>query len=112
MSRQAKRNAEYMEAIRSPKRTKRNGYRVVDLFCGSGGLSLGFRQAGFSISLGVDNDEVAIRTYQTNFPEAVIANVDVKILNKKLLYQMMNLEEDDEIDIMLNGCPCQVFRLI
>lgn len=35
-------------------------YRVIDLFCGCGGLSLGFEQAGFNILLGIDMWKVAM----------------------------------------------------
>ncbi len=46
--------------------------RVVDLFCGCGGLTLGFELAGgeveFETVLGIDNDAVALRCYNGNFP--------------------------------------------
>ncbi len=38
----------------------------VDLFCGCGGMSLGFIQAGWEVVAGVDNDPVAMFTYLTN----------------------------------------------
>ena len=43
---------------------------VADLFCGAGGLSEGFRQAGAAIIAGVDADPDACATYRLNFPEA------------------------------------------
>ncbi|MBQ5625308.1 MAG: DNA cytosine methyltransferase, partial [Phascolarctobacterium sp.] len=43
---------------------------VIDLFCGCGGFSKGFEQAGFKIILGLDFWQDAIITYQTNFPNA------------------------------------------
>ena len=42
---------------------KANMPTVVDLFCGAGGLSLGFTQAGFRISLACDLDAVACNTF-------------------------------------------------
>ena len=39
---------------------------VVDLFCGAGGLSLGFQKAGFDLLLAADNDAKAIQTYRKN----------------------------------------------
>jgi len=40
--------------------------RVIDLFCGAGGFSEGFRQAGHEIILGVDLDEDALATHEAN----------------------------------------------
>lgn len=42
---------------------------VVDLFCGAGGLSEGFRQAGFRTVMAVDTSPVATRTFRLNHPE-------------------------------------------
>ena len=39
---------------------------VVDLFCGAGGLSWGFKEVGFDILLAVDNNRAAIDTYREN----------------------------------------------
>lgn len=41
--------------------------KVVDLFCGCGGLSLGFEKAGFEVVSGLDNWEEALNVYQLNF---------------------------------------------
>ena len=41
-------------------------YNVIDLFCGAGGLSYGFEQAGFNVVFGVDNDSVALKTFEAN----------------------------------------------
>lgn len=43
---------------------------VVDLFCGGGGSSRGFSDAGFDIALGVDSCEIAHATYTSNFPNS------------------------------------------
>ena len=42
-------------------------YSVIDLFCGCGGLSEGFKLAGFNIIGGIDFNQKAIETYQKNF---------------------------------------------
>ena len=46
--------------------------KVVDLFCGCGGLSLGFQKAGFNILAAFANWEDAIAVYHTNFKHPVI----------------------------------------
>lgn len=47
-------------------------YNVIDLFCGCGGFSRGFQQAGFNVRFGIDLWEDAVTTYKHNFPNAII----------------------------------------
>ena len=42
--------------------------KVVDLFCGAGGSTLGFKMAGFKVVLAVDINEVALNSYNANHP--------------------------------------------
>jgi len=51
---------------------------VVDLFCGAGGLSEGFRAAGARILAGTDHDPDACATYAANFPEGVMPMTGVR----------------------------------
>ena len=44
-----------------------NKYKAVDLFCGCGGMSLGFQEAGFKISSAFDNWDPAVQIYKQNF---------------------------------------------
>lgn len=75
-------------------------YTVLDLFCGCGGLSLGFQNAGFNIVAAFDNWPEAIAIYKKNF--------DHPIFNR-------NLNDTDDIsdirkfspDIIIGGPPCQ-----
>lgn len=46
-------------------------YKVVDLFCGCGGMSLGFEKAGFKVVSSFDNWEPAINVYKANFEHPV-----------------------------------------
>ena len=39
---------------------------AIDLFSGCGGFSYGFKQAGFHVILGVDNTEIALKTFDKN----------------------------------------------
>ena len=44
--------------------------RVLDLFSGCGGISLGFHSTGFHIAAAVEIDPVAVRSHSRNFPPA------------------------------------------
>lgn len=52
-------------------------YSVVDLFCGAGGLSRGFMDAGFDIELGVDFDDAALLTFSKNHGKAEALKLDL-----------------------------------
>lgn len=80
---------------------------VVDFFSGAGGLSYGFVQAGFRISLANDFEEVCVRTYRFNHPEIASNRVihgDIKQLVENLAdYHLGN------VDVVIGGPPCQGF---
>ena len=78
---------------------------VIDLFCGCGGLSQGFRSGGFDIVAGFDNDVEALETFSANFPNARATNAD---LSK---FQSAMLEGLGNIDVVLGGPPCQGFSI-
>lgn len=48
---------------------------VIDLFCGCGGASLGFRNAGYELLCGIDLNSDALMTYQHNLGNAIKADV-------------------------------------
>ena len=50
---------------------------AIDLFCGAGGLSKGFMDAGFSIIVGVDNDQDSLNTLALNHDKAIALNEDL-----------------------------------
>lgn len=49
----------------------------VDLFCGVGGMSLGFEQAGFEVAAAIDNDPIHLATYAANFPDTKTLYADL-----------------------------------
>ena len=46
--------------------------KVVDLFCGCGGLSLGFEKAGMDVVAGFDNWPDALAVYDNNFSHLLV----------------------------------------
>lgn len=83
---------------------------VIDLFCGCGGFSKGFEQAGFNIRLGVDVWEDAVKTYQFNFPNAMTVNEDISNLEGEDLLRIANISAN-EVDVIIGGPPCQGFSV-
>jgi len=81
--------------------------RLIDLFCGAGGLSYGFQEAGFDVIIGLDNIEDAIKTYDSNHRQthAIIGDItstDIQQLLQKRIDHIC-------IDIIIGGPPCQGF---
>nr|WP_259372170.1 DNA cytosine methyltransferase [Caldimonas mangrovi] len=81
---------------------------VVDLFCGAGGLSEGFRQAGFTILAGSDNDPDAMATYAANFPGAAAITGDIRSPNIKAQI----LDYAQHASVLVGGPPCQAFSQV
>lgn len=77
--------------------------RVVDLFCGCGGLSLGFQNAGFDIVAGFDNWKDAISIYSKNFSHPVFEQ-DLSDIE-----QSVSVISQYTPDMIIGGPPCQDF---
>jgi len=86
---------------------KRKKLKFIDLFCGCGGLSLGFKYAGFSLIAGIDFNEAAIKTYQLNFQKKQGICADILSLSKKDIQKKLGNLSD--IDVIIGGPPCQGF---
>ena len=52
-------------------------YNVLDLFCGCGGLSRGFIDAGFNVALGIDFDDMALKTFAANHENSAVLKLDL-----------------------------------
>ncbi len=90
--------------------------RVLDLFSGCGGLSLGFEAAGCSISAAVEFDKDAARSHGINFhggDEAHSLPVDITATRPQDLAKRLRLGPvRDAIDIIVGGPPCQAFARV
>lgn len=78
--------------------------KTVDLFCGCGGMSLGFQNAGHTVLAGYDNWKPAIELYKKNFDHPIIS---------------MDLYSPEAVDsikgynpeMIIGGPPCQDFSI-
>ncbi|WP_373230611.1 DNA cytosine methyltransferase [Cohnella sp.] len=80
----------------------------IDLFCGAGGLSYGFAQAGFDIRLGVDVDASALLTFEHNHHDARALKEDVRQLTGAKLRELAG---NEAIFGIIGGPPCQGFSV-
>jgi DNA (cytosine-5)-methyltransferase 1 len=76
---------------------------VVSLFCGCGGLDLGFHEQGFDIVYAADIDPAAIAVYRRNIDN----NAHVKDVSSSDFHA--DLRQLPAIDVVLGGFPCQGF---
>lgn len=83
---------------------------AIDLFAGAGGLSEGFRQAGFTIAAATDFDPASAFTFQENHPETPFLKAKVESLSARDLLKAGNLHRN-ELDVLLGGPPCQAFSV-
>ncbi len=81
---------------------------VIDLFCGCGGLSCGFSQAGFKILGGLDKNDQALVTFRKNFPRAQAIAGDLSQLKPDTVARQFELKRG-ELDCLIGGPPCQGF---
>ena len=79
---------------------------VIDLFCGCGGISEGFRLAGFNIVGGIDFNDESINTYQKNFPYAKAICADLLKFDDAMILKDFG---KSKIDVIVGGPPCQGF---
>lgn len=76
--------------------------KVVDLFSGCGGMSLGFQNAGFSIIAAYDHWKPAVDVYEKNFKHPVF--------NKDLSDESIAIDiKSYNPDMIIGGPPCQDF---
>jgi len=93
----AKSKATDWGTLKAPK----TNLKVIELFCGAGGLALGLENAGLKTELVVDFDKNCIETIKLNRPNwnahlGSVADLDLS-------------EYRNQIDIMAGGFPCQAF---
>src|SRR5204863_7974716 len=93
--------------------------RVCDLFCGCGGMTLGYARAALDlgrsvdVALAVDNDPVATAVFKANFPHANVATSKVEALLDRDPGSSPSPRENDTraavgtVDVLLGGPPCQ-----
>lgn len=90
--------------------------RVLDLFAGCGGLSLGFEAAGFEIAAAVEFDRDAAASHGANFHPAdqrhSIARDITKLTPHQLVEELELGDVASAVDVIVGGPPCQAFARV
>jgi DNA (cytosine-5)-methyltransferase 1 len=110
----------FLRRKRKPeRRSTGNAFRVVDLFAGCGGMSLGLDEAArrldyrLEIPLAADTDEEVMQVYGANLPNASVKTADVTELfdgqvgSDPTLTEQQTKRLTGEVDVLLGGPPCQ-----
>ncbi len=82
---------------------------VVDLFAGAGGFELGFKLAGYDISLSLEIDEWAAQTLKANNLSSKVIKDDIS--HYKTEEQIKKATKHLPIDVIIGGPPCQGFSV-
>lgn len=93
------------------KKVKNNPLQMVDLFCGAGGLSLGFTQEGFVTCLANDIQSVCTDTYAHNHSETPRKQIITGDIKTAVVEQIDALLDGIKPAVVVGGPPCQGFSM-
>lgn len=79
--------------------------RIVDLFCGCGGFSLGAHKAGLKTNVAFDIDPILTSSFERNFPDTKLVLTDLSKADGALIER----EAGGRVDGVFGGPPCQAF---
>lgn len=85
-------------------------YIAADLFCGAGGLSVGFKEAGFDILFANELNDEFRQTYEYNHPGTVYFPGSIEGLTFKKIHKRTGIGRG-ELDVLIGGPPCQGFSI-
>ena len=83
--------------------------KIIDLFSGVGGFSLGFELAGYETVFAIDFWKDAIETYNLNREKPIAEVMDIHDFSTEKIKQLL---EEHEIEGIIGGPPCQGFSTV
>ncbi len=91
------------------------GKTYVDLFCGAGGMSLGFEMAGKELMAAIEIEPYICETFRNNFPDAqnklIEGDIGSENIQKALFLKVKKNLKGRRLDVVVGGPPCQGFSL-
>lgn len=93
------------EIIKNSRKYKKNGFKVIDLFCGAGGSSCGFKMAGFEVIGAIDVNKIAAETHKINFPDNYTICDDIQEFTPDKMEEAIG----KDVDVIIGSPPCQTF---
>lgn len=82
----------------------------IDLFCGAGGITEGFRRAGFECLYANDINQWATETFRANHPNTLADVSPIETVDARRLRRELGLAKG-QVDILVGGPPCQGFSI-
>lgn len=89
---------------------KPSEFKILDLFCGAGGLSWGMdKNPYFKTMVALDFDENAANTFKKNMPYAEVVVGD--ITDSKIKENIVSLAKKTGVNMIVGGPPCQGYSM-
>ena len=86
----------------------KTNFNCIDLFCGAGGLTQGFEDAGFKTVFSVEYNEIYAESYKMNFPTVETYVGNIKSISNE---EISKINNKNRIDLIIGGPPCQGFSI-
>lgn len=94
------------------KENSKSKFKLVDFFCGAGGMSCGFSLAGVTVLAGIDIEKQFEQTYKANIDGAKFINADIVKYRPEDLQKEIKIKKHDDKLIFIGCSPCQYWSKI
>lgn len=102
----------YLFMSKKKRKTISKKLKAVDFFCGAGGMTKGFTEAGINVLAGIDIDSECQKTYTSNNSGVKFIHADIKKLTFKSLKDQAKIKRNDKELIFIGCSPCQYWSKI
>jgi DNA (cytosine-5)-methyltransferase 1 len=86
--------------------------KAVDFFCGAGGVTAGFTQAGIKVLAGIDIDPNCQATYEENNKGSLFLKKDISVYQPKELAKKLKIRRNDKNLVFIGCSPCQYYSSV